>query len=82
VGKLPVGKAFLNLNLALNRNPPCQKSMPPSSSHPEAMPEIPRLRLLTQSLAMLDAIICPEWDSLGQKHLRTRHHQHACQQSA
>jgi hypothetical protein len=36
--------------------------MSPSTSHPEAIPEIPKLRLLTQSLAILDAIICPEWE--------------------
>jgi len=34
----------------------------PSTSHPEAIPEIPKLRLLTQSLAMLDAIICRNWE--------------------
>ena len=35
--------------------------MSPSSAHPEELPDIAALRRLTQSLAMLDAIICPEW---------------------
>ena len=36
--------------------------MSPSTAHPEALPDIPTLRWLTQSLAMLDAILCPEWE--------------------
>ena len=35
--------------------------MTPSTSHPEALPDIPVLKRITQSLAMLDAILCPEW---------------------
>jgi hypothetical protein len=35
--------------------------MSPSTAAPEAMPKIDGLRRLTKSLAMLDAIICPEW---------------------
>lgn len=29
---------------------------------PDLLPPIPSLRRITQSLAMLDAILCPEWD--------------------
>ena len=34
-----------------------------SSATPEKLPSIKTLHRLTKSLAMLDAIICPEWDS-------------------
>lgn len=34
-----------------------------STATPEKIPGIEPLRRLTQSLAMLDAIICPEWES-------------------
>ena len=34
-----------------------------SSATPEKLPTIKTLRRLTKTLAMLDAIICPEWDS-------------------
>lgn len=37
--------------------------MKPSTLHPEALPEIEELRRLMQSLAMLDAIMSPEWES-------------------
>jgi hypothetical protein len=33
----------------------------PSTKHPEALPDIPSLRRLMKSMAMLDAIISPEW---------------------
>src|ERR1700722_13099293 len=33
----------------------------PSTRHPSALPEVGGLRRLSQSLAMLDAILCPEW---------------------
>lgn len=36
-------------------------SMPPSTRNPQALPDPPALRRLTQSLAMLDAILSPEW---------------------
>jgi hypothetical protein len=35
--------------------------MPLSTATPENLPDIETLRRLTKSLAMLDAIICPEW---------------------
>ncbi len=35
--------------------------MPLSTATPEQIPDIDALRRLTKSLAMLDAIICPEW---------------------
>ncbi len=35
--------------------------MPPSTRHPEALGEIATLRRLTQALATLEAILCPEW---------------------
>jgi hypothetical protein len=34
----------------------------PSTAAPERLPDIAQLRRLTKSLAMLDAIICPEWE--------------------
>jgi len=34
---------------------------PLSTATPERLPDIERLRSLTKSIAMLDAIICPEW---------------------
>src|SRR5689334_10660936 len=33
-----------------------------STATPEQLPGIENLRRLTQSIAMLDAIICPEWE--------------------
>jgi hypothetical protein len=33
----------------------------PSTRDPSALPEVGSLRRLSQSLAMLDAILCPEW---------------------
>lgn len=33
-----------------------------STATPERLPSIETLRLLTKSLAMLDAIVCPEWE--------------------
>ncbi len=33
-----------------------------STATPERLPDIERLRLLTKWIAMLDAIICPEWE--------------------
>jgi len=36
--------------------------MPLSTATPEKFPNIEGLRRLTKSIAMLDAIICPEWD--------------------
>ena len=33
-----------------------------STATPERFPDIETLRRLTKSLAMLDAIICPEWE--------------------
>lgn len=36
-------------------------TVPPSTRHPEALGEIAALRRLTQALAMLEAILCPEW---------------------
>jgi hypothetical protein len=35
---------------------------PMTTEPPVALPEIPRLRRLTKSLAMLDAILSPEWE--------------------
>jgi hypothetical protein len=37
--------------------------MPNQTLPATALPSISELRRLTQSLAMLDAIICPEWNS-------------------
>lgn len=37
--------------------------MPPSTTSPEALPDIESLRCLTKALAMLDAILCPNWES-------------------
>lgn len=34
----------------------------PSTRDPSALPDISGLRRLSQSLAMLDAILCPEWE--------------------
>jgi len=34
-----------------------------STATPERLPDIGTLRRLTKSIAMLDAIICPEWES-------------------
>lgn len=34
-----------------------------STASPEKLPDIETLRRLTKSIAMLDAIICPEWES-------------------
>lgn len=36
--------------------------MPPSTTHPEALPDLSTLRRLTQALALLDTILCPEWE--------------------
>lgn len=36
--------------------------MPPSTATPQKLPSIESLRMLTKSLAMLDAIVCPEWE--------------------
>jgi hypothetical protein len=33
-----------------------------STATPESLPQIETLRRLTKSIAMLDAIICPEWE--------------------
>ena len=33
-----------------------------STATPERLPDIEKLRRLTKSIAMLDAIICPEWE--------------------
>ena len=35
--------------------------MIPSTRSPQALPDVPALRRLTKSLAMLDAILSPEW---------------------
>ena len=37
-------------------------TMPLSTATPERLPDIETLRRLTKSIAMLDAIICPEWE--------------------
>ncbi len=34
----------------------------PSTSHPEMLPSIGQVQRITKSIAMLDAIVCPEWD--------------------
>ena len=36
--------------------------MPLSTATPERLPDIETLRRLTKSIAMLEAIICPEWE--------------------
>ena len=46
--------------MALHRNMG-RASYSPSTAHPELLPDIAVLRRLTQSLAMLDAIIYPDW---------------------
>jgi hypothetical protein len=42
--------------------------MPLSTATPERLPDIETLRRLTKSIAMLDAIVCPEWESRCYSH--------------